>query len=87
MTALDALGLAAGAMTTIAFVPQVVKTWRSRSVRDLSLPMLAVLATGILLWLTYGVLRSDPSIIAANAATLALVAALMGMKVAFGRST
>lgn len=59
--------------TTAAWLPQVVRTWRSRSAEDFSWGYLAMFSTGVALWNVYGVLRKDPVIIAANAVTLALV--------------
>jgi MtN3 and saliva related transmembrane protein len=52
---IEAIGYIAGALTTVAFVPQLVQTWRSRSAGDLSLSMLAVFTVGLVLWLIYGV--------------------------------
>ena len=77
------LGFAAGAMTTAAFVPQVVKTWRSRSAGDISLGMYAVLTCGVSSWLVYGLLVSDWPVVAANGVTLVLVAAMLAMKLVF----
>lgn len=77
------LGFAAGAMTTAAFVPQVVKTWRSRSAGDISLGMYAVLTCGVSSWLVYGLLVEDWPVVAANGVTLVLVAAMLAMKLVF----
>ncbi len=55
--AITALGLAAAALTTAAFLPQVIKTWRTRQTRDISLGMVSVLRLGIILWFTYGIPR------------------------------
>jgi MtN3 and saliva related transmembrane protein len=74
------LGFAAGAVTTLSFVPQVYKAWRTKHCDDLSWGMVLLFATGIFLWLIYGVtIRSTP-VILANAATLVLVVALAGLK-------
>ena len=51
----DLIGYLAGSLTTVAFLPQVVKTWRLRSARDLSLAMLSMFTTGGLCWLLYGI--------------------------------
>jgi MtN3 and saliva related transmembrane protein len=80
MTLETALGLLAATLTTVAFVPQVVRAWRTRSTRDISLPMFAVLAVGIVLWLVYGVLIDDLPLIAANLVTLILVLAILFFK-------
>ncbi len=66
------LGLAAGTLTTIAFIPQLIKTWKSKSAKDLSLEMLLIFSTGVLLWLIYGILRQDWPVIIANSVTLVL---------------
>jgi MtN3 and saliva related transmembrane protein len=49
-----ALGLLAGTLTTIAFVPQVLKTWRTRSTHDISLQMFAIFVTGVSIWMSTG---------------------------------
>jgi MtN3 and saliva related transmembrane protein len=78
--ALDLIGSLAGFLTTAAFVPQVVKTWRSKSAEDLSLATLVTFTTGVVLWLIYGIgLRSLP-MICANTVTFALNLLLLGMK-------
>lgn len=74
------LGFAAGTLTTLSFVPQVHKAWRSKRCDDLSLSMLLAFGAGVLLWLVYGlVLRKSP-IIVANAVTLALILVLLFLK-------
>ncbi len=79
----DLLGLTAGALTTVAFVPQVVKTWKSRSARDISLVMFVLFTTGVALWLVYGLyLRSLP-IVATNAVTFVLAALILYFKIRF----
>jgi len=77
------LGLVAAACTTIAFVPQVVKTVRSRDTRSISLPMYALFTFGIFLWLIYGLLNNDLPIIAANSITCVLAAVVLAFKVKY----
>lgn len=84
MEAITAIGLAAGLCTTVAFLPQVIKCWRTRSTRDISLVMFLVLCTGITLWVVYGILTRDLPLIAANGATLVLAACILAMKVRYG---
>lgn len=74
------VGYAAAALTTLAFLPQVVKTWRSGSARELSLATLALMTTGVALWLGYGLATGDGPLAAANGVTLALVASLLALK-------
>jgi MtN3 and saliva related transmembrane protein len=78
------IGLGAGFLTTIAFVPQVLKIWRAKSARDLSLPTFALFTIGVGLWLVYGILKQEPPIILWNAVTLALAGAILAMKLRFG---
>ena len=74
------LGFAAGTLTTLSFVPQVHKAWRTRRCDDLSLTMLVAFGMGVLLWLIYGLLLHASPIIAANAVTLALIGWLLHLK-------
>jgi MtN3 and saliva related transmembrane protein len=76
------IGYLAGALTTAAFVPQVLKTWRTRSVADLSLGMLVMFSAGVALWLLYGCLGHAVPIIAANGLTLLLTLPLLVLKIA-----
>lgn len=83
MSTNDTLGLIAGALTSISFLPQVIKTWRSGSARDLSLSMFGIFSLGVTLWLIYGVKVNSIPIIAANAFTLALCLVILYFKVKF----
>lgn len=85
--AIELVGLVAGGLTTLAYVPQVVKVWRSRSARDISLGMFLLMNAGILLWLVYGLLIVSPGLIAANTVTLGLTAAVLVAKLKFDRGT
>jgi MtN3 and saliva related transmembrane protein len=80
MSIVTALGLAAAFCTTAAFVPQAVKTWRTRSTGDLSLHMYMVLVAGTALWLAYGLAIGDLPLIAANGITLLLAASILYVK-------
>jgi MtN3 and saliva related transmembrane protein len=71
------LGLIAGAFTTVAFVPQVIRTWHSKSARDLSLAMVSLNATGVLLWLIYGIFSKSLPLIIANTITFVLVSTVL----------
>jgi MtN3 and saliva related transmembrane protein len=84
MTLVTLIGLAAACLTTLAFTPQVVKAWRTRSTRDLSLGMYLVLATGIILWLIYGLMLGDAPLILANSVTLLFVAIILYCKIRHG---
>jgi MtN3 and saliva related transmembrane protein len=84
-TALDVLGFLAGLLTTTAFVPQVLKIWKTRSARDISLGMYAVFTAGVALWLVYGIALGSLPIIVANVLTLVLALAVLVMKLHYGR--
>jgi MtN3 and saliva related transmembrane protein len=77
---IDAIGYGAAALTTFAFVPQVVKSWRTRSTGDLSSTMLVVFTLGIALWLIYGVAVGSRPVVLANGVTLVLSAILVALK-------
>jgi MtN3 and saliva related transmembrane protein len=83
MSWITLLGFAAGALTTVSFVPQVHKAWRTRRCDDLSLTMLLAFGFGVLLWLVYGLLLRAAPIIVANAVTLGLVLVLVAFKFRF----
>ena len=83
---IETLGLMAATLTTIAFVPQVVQVWRSRSAADIPLAMYSLFTTGIGLWFVYGVLIKSTPIIAANAVTFILALMVIIMKLRFERS-
>ena len=74
------IGYIAGALTTISFIPQVVKAWKMRETRDLSLAMLVLFAVGVFLWTLYGVWVDSLPIIAANMITFALILVLLFLK-------
>lgn len=78
-----ALGLVAGFITTIAFVPQVWKIWKSKSAKDISLRTYVAFSAGVALWLAYGILKREPPIIIWNAVTLLLSVAIVAMKLRF----
>jgi MtN3 and saliva related transmembrane protein len=77
------IGLLAGACTTIAFLPQVIKTWQSRSAKDLSLSMFSIFCLGVTLWLIYGFLMNDIPVMIANGLTLVLASTLLYFKLRF----
>lgn len=81
----DLLSAVAGTCTTLAFLPQVLHTLRTRDVKSLSLGMYVVFTSGIALWIAFGiVIRSWPVIIT-NVVTFVLAALVLGMKLRYGR--
>ena len=83
MNSIQVIGLLAGSLTTAAFLPQVIKTWKSRSAKDLSLGMFSMFCLGVALWLVYGFVVNDVPVIAANLVTLLLASTLLYFKFRF----
>ncbi len=81
------VGFVAGTLTTLSFVPQVLHTARTRRCDDLSYGMLLAFAAGVFLWLLYGIWLHAMPIIVANAITLALIVAILIMKIRFAGRT
>ncbi len=83
MTALQILGLTAGTITSITFLPQVIQIWKTKSAKDLSLNMLLLLIIGVSMWLTYGILAADAAIIYTNSMVLAMSLIMLVFKIKF----
>jgi MtN3 and saliva related transmembrane protein len=81
MDSIEYVGLVASTLATLAFLPQVVKTWRSRGAKDFSLLTLLLLEAGVSLWIFYGVWRDAPAIWLGNSVTLALVGFMLAVKI------
>jgi MtN3 and saliva related transmembrane protein len=77
------VGYAAGALTVLSLVPQVVRTYRTRKVDGLSWGLVVLLALSGALWLVYGVLASLPPVIITNAGVVILTGALVVAKARF----
>lgn len=75
------IGLLAGSMTTTAWLPQVVKAFRTRSTQDFSFGWFALFGFGVVFWLVYGIAVSAVAVILPNALTLLLVLSLFTLKV------
>ena len=82
----DVIGTTAGVLTTAAFVPQVARTWRTRSAADFSPVMLGAFLTGVTLWVVYGVVVVAVPIILFNGLTLVLAGSILAMKLRFERA-
>ena len=75
-----AIGLLAGALTTGAWLPQLIKTWRLGRADEVSGAYLFTFGSGIVIWLVYGIIAGQVAVLVANAVTLALVSSLIVMK-------
>jgi len=78
------LGYVAGILTTLAFLPQALKAFRTKSTKDMSLTMWLLLCTGVSCWLIYGILLGAGPIIVANAVTLILAGTVLLLKLIHG---
>jgi MtN3 and saliva related transmembrane protein len=83
MSLTELFGFLAGTLTTLSFVPQVFKAWRSKKCDDLSWGMLITFSGGVTFWLIYGLRLSAPPIITANAVTLALLVTIIILKIRY----
>ena len=80
---IEVIGLIAAFLTTASFLPQVYKTWKTKDVSSLSLPMLAMFFVGVIMWLTYGFLKESLAIILANAITVISLFLLIYFKIKY----
>lgn len=74
------VGYAAATLTTLAFIPQTLHSWRSRDLSGVSLGMYSLFTCGVALWLLYGIVLESWPIIIANAITLALAGSVLFLK-------
>jgi MtN3 and saliva related transmembrane protein len=77
------LGLVAGTLTTLAFLPQLFKVWRSKSAKDISMTWLVTFIGGVFLWLIYGIILGQLPILLANAVTLGLTLIILFFKLRY----
>jgi MtN3 and saliva related transmembrane protein len=78
------LGFFAGMLTVVSFLPQVIRTWKTRRTKDLSLGMFALLVTASSLWIIYGIVIEDWPVILTNLGMVALTGAIGVAKLRFG---
>ncbi len=83
MAPIEILGLVAGTITSITFLPQVVKIWQTKSAKDLSLMMLLLLMLGVVLWLIYGLVILNAAIIYTNSMVLFMSLIMLYFKLKF----
>jgi MtN3 and saliva related transmembrane protein len=79
------VGIVAGMLTTVSFLPQVWRIWRRKSADDVSMPMFLLFTVGVAAWLVYGLLIHSMPVIAANVVTLVLAGTVIGLKVRYSR--
>lgn len=83
----ELIGYVAGALTTVAFVPQVWKLYRSKSARDISIPTFALFGVGVSCWFVHGVMERSGPMMVWNGVTLILALAVVGLTVRYRSSS
>lgn len=83
MTAADILGYAAGALTSFTFLPQVLKTWKEKSAKDVALNMFIIAFVNEIMWLVYGIMINNWIIIATNAVMLIMSGIMIVLKLKY----
>ncbi|MHB8427415.1 MAG: SemiSWEET transporter [Acidiferrobacterales bacterium] len=79
----NVFGFLAGTLTTIAFLPQAIKIWKTKSTKDISLGMFTLFVTGVFLWIVYGVGIGSVPVIIANTVTLVLAVTILVFKIKY----
>lgn len=86
LSGVDILGYVAGLITAFTFLPQVLKTWKTKSAKDVSLAMFVIALSNQVLWLAFGILREDPVIIVTNAVMLVMTSIMIALKLKYNHS-
>ncbi len=84
MANLEIVGLLAGAFVAVGFVPQILRVWKLKSAREISLTFTIFFFIGGLLWITYGLLFNSPSVIVWNVINVSLLSLLLFAKLKYG---
>ena len=82
----ERVGFAAAFCTTTAFVPQLIRVYRLKSARDISLPTFLLFSVGVFLWLIYGLYTGSKPVIASNAVTIGLSLSILFLKLKYDRT-
>jgi len=86
MSGAEILGYAAGAVTAFTFMPQLIKTWRDKSARDISLSMFLIAFINEIMWLVYGFMIDNFVIILTNAVMLLMSGIMIALKMKYGKA-
>ena len=81
----DVYGFIAAALTTVAFLPQVVKTWRTKKAEDISIVMLLMFTTGLLFWIIYAIQTHILPVLMANLITFIFNVTILTLKLIYGK--
>lgn len=83
MSFVDVLGYSAGVVTTLIFLPQVIKTWKEKSAKDISLLMFVIAAVNDVMWIVYGVMKDDLVILLTNSVVLVMALTMIYFKMRY----
>ena len=83
----DVYGFSAAALTTVAFFPQVIKTWSSKKAEDVSILMLLMFSTGLLFWIIYAIQTHALPVLIANIITFMLNITILTLKLSYGKES
>lgn len=83
MTGIDMLGYAAGAVTAITFLPQVIKTWKEKSAKDVALAMFVIAFINEVMWIAYGILSNNWVIISTNVVMITMCTLMIFLKLRY----
>jgi len=81
----DTIGIIAGILVMSSSIPQIMKSYKTKKMYDVSIYLMSLIASGLFLWIIYGLIRSDPVIIGTNAAGLCLNVTLLIMKIRYDK--
>lgn len=85
MDVIQLLGYAAGILTTLAVLPQIIKSWKTREIKDVSPFMFSLLIFGVGLWTVYGILKNDIPIIIFNGISFLLNSSMLVLLILYRR--
>ena len=83
LTGVDILGYAACAVTALTFLPQVIKTWKEKSAKNVSLMMFVIAFINEVMWIAYGALRNDMVIVITNVIMIIMCSIMLSLKLRY----
>jgi len=86
MSGVNILGYSAGFITSLTFLPQVIKTWKEKSAKDISLLMFVIAAINEVMWIAYGILKNDWVIIITNVVVIAMSIIMIFLKLRYNNA-
>jgi MtN3 and saliva related transmembrane protein len=81
----DTIGVVAGVLVLLSFIPQIIKAYKSKKMIVVSIYLMGLISTGMFLWIIYGIIRNDVVIIGTNVSGFVLNVILIGLKIRYDR--